>query len=180
LLVTVANMRAVKDYPRLLRAVRILLDDGHPVRLAAAGGGQLTQQIAELRDELGLRGKVHLLGHREDVFQLLRASDIFVLASRFEGYPVSIMEAMASGCAIVATAVGGVPDAVRAGVDGVLVHGHGPQGLANAIAALITDPERRLALARSAEERAVMFDIMRPAKRVEEVYSELALRSAVR
>lgn len=180
LLVTVANMRAEKDYPMLLRAVRILLDDGHAVKLAAAGGGELTHQIAELRDELGLRGKVHLLGHRKDVFQLMRESDIFVLASRFEGYPISIMEAMACGCAIVATAVGGVPDAIRAGVDGLLIHGHRPQDLAKAIAALITDPGRRLAISRSAEKRAAMFDIVRPATRVQEVYSELALGSVVR
>ena len=179
LLVTVANMRAEKDYPGLLRAVRILLDDGHPVKFAAAGSGQLAHQIAELRDELGLRGSVHLLGHRGDVFQLMRECDIFVLASRFEGYPISIMEAMACGCAIVATAVGGVPDAIRAGIDGMLVHGHRPEDLANAIAALITDPERRLALSRSAAARAEMFDIIRPAKRVQEVYSELALRSVV-
>jgi glycosyltransferase involved in cell wall biosynthesis len=179
LLVTVANMRAEKDYPRLLRAVRILRDDGHPVKLAAAGSGQLVHQIAGLRDELGLGKSVHLLGHRGDVLQLMSESDIFVLASRFEGYPVAIMEAMACGCAIVATAVGGVPDAIRAGIDGMLVHGHRPEDLANAIAALITDPERRRALSRSAAARAEMFDIARPVKRIQEVYSELALGSVV-
>jgi glycosyltransferase involved in cell wall biosynthesis len=179
LLVTVANMRVEKDYPRLLRAMRILLDDGHPVRLAAAGGGPLAQQIAELRDELGLAGKVHLLGHRDDAFQLLRECDIFVLASRFEGYPVAIMEAMACGCAIVATAVGGVPDAVRANVDGVLVQGDRPRDLAEGIATLVVDPERRYAMSCAARERAAMFDITRPTGRVQDVYNKLA-RSAVR
>lgn len=180
LIATVANLRAAKDYPTLFRAMRMLLDVGHPVRLAAAGDGPLAQQIAELCDEMGLSGKVHLLGQREDVFQLLRECDIFVLSSRFEGYPVAIMEAMACGCAIVATAVGGVPDAVRPDVEGLLVPAERPRELAEGIAALVVDPERRFALSRAARTRAAMFDIRRPTTHVEEVYSAVARRSVLR
>jgi glycosyltransferase involved in cell wall biosynthesis len=174
LVVAVANMRSEKDYPGLLRAVRMLLDDGHRVRLAAAGDGPLIGQITALRDELGLAGKVHLLGYRGDVLALLRECDIFVMASRWEGYPIALMEAMASGCAVVATAVGGVRDAIRPGVDGLLVESGHPRALADAIAALITDPERRSMLSRAAKERAVMFDITHAVKRVQEVYAALA------
>ncbi|PZS25544.1 MAG: lipopolysaccharide biosynthesis protein [Pseudonocardiales bacterium] len=180
LLATVANMRPEKDYPRLLRAMRMLLDDGHPVRLAAAGGGPLFQQIVELRDELDLGGKVHLLGHREDVFQLLRECDIFVLSSRFEAYPVALMEAMACGCAIVATAVGGVPDVVKPGIDGILVDGKRPRDLADSIASLVPDPERRSRLSRAARERAAAFDIVRPTSRVQEVYAGLVRAGSAR
>jgi glycosyltransferase involved in cell wall biosynthesis len=176
LLVTVANMRPAKDYPGLLRAVRMLLDDGYPVRLAAAGGGPLSQYVAQLRDQLGLREKVHLLGHRSDVFALLRECDIFVMASQWEGYPIALMEAMASGCPIVATAVGGVPDAVRSGVDGVLVAPNRSRDLADAIATLITDPVRRSVMSCAAKERAVIFDITRPINRVQEVYAAHATR----
>ena len=71
---------------------------------------------------------MHLLGHRDDVFTLLRECDVFVMASQWEGYPLTLMEAMACGCAIVATAVGGAPDAVRTDIDGLLVEpGHAAQ-----------------------------------------------------
>lgn len=174
LLVTVANMRPAKDYPGLLRAIRILLDQGHRVHLAAAGGGPLTPEVTALRDELRLTEHVHLLGHRQDVLTLIGDADIFVMASRWEGYPVALMEAMACGSAIVATAVGGVPDAIRDGIDGLLVDPHNPTQLATAIAALVIDPVRRTKLSAAATLRAQLFDIKRPTKRVQEVYAELA------
>ena len=173
LLVTVAHLRAAKDYPGLLRAVRMLLDDGYPVQLAAAGSGPLSSDIAALRDELGLAGKVHLLGHRDDIFALLRESDVYVMASRLEGYPIALMEAMVCGCAIVATAVGGAPDAVRTGIDGLLVRPGRPRELADSLAALVTNPDYRSALGRAAIERSTMFDISRPTTRTEEVYAAI-------
>jgi glycosyltransferase involved in cell wall biosynthesis len=86
-----------------------------------------------------LGDRVQLLGYRTDVRDLLAAADLFVLASAFEGLPVSIMEAMSAGLPVVATAVGGVPEAVEDGVTGLLVPPRDAAALADALVSLADD-----------------------------------------
>lgn len=98
-------------------------------------------------------GPIQFLGPRQDVPDLLARATVFVLPSRWEGQPVALLEAMAAGCPVVATRVGGIPELVRHEQDGLLVEPERPQELAAAIASLLRDPERAARLARNARER---------------------------
>ena len=89
--------------------------------VCAVGQGPLEREVTALRNELGLQGVVTLTGYRPDAVRLMAGCDIFVLGSKCEGLPVALMEASALGLPIVATRVGGIPDAFHDGVDAVLV-----------------------------------------------------------
>lgn len=103
--------------------------------------------------ERGLGDAVHLLGARNDVASLLGCADVFLLSSRFEGFPNAIMEAMAAGVPVVSSNVGGVPDLVRHGRDGFL---HGPEdteGLAQSVLRLLSDGPMRKCFGASGRQR---------------------------
>jgi glycosyltransferase involved in cell wall biosynthesis len=95
-----------------------------------------------------------LRGEIPDVDRVLVSADVFVLSSDSEGLPMSILEAMAAGLPVVATAVGGVPECVDDGVTGLLVPARDPQAFADALAALLEDPERRRAMGEAGRARA--------------------------
>ncbi len=170
---TVANFRAQKAYPDLLAAARLLADRNVPARFVVVGQGPLEAEIRALRASLGLEHSVDLLGFRPDVLRILAACDLFVLASHYEGYPIAIMEALAVGLPIVATAVGGVPDGVREGVEGLLVPPKHPDLLAAAIETLVLDPQRRAAMGAAAAARGREYDIESAVHRTEQIYHDL-------
>ena len=167
---TVANFRAQKDYPNLLAAARLLLDRGVPVRFLIVGQGPLDAEIRAEHSRLGLESTVTILGERHDAIRVMSACDGFVLASKNEGLPVALMEALAIGLPVVATDVGGVSEAISNDVNGLLVPPSDPVALADAIEALVTDPARRARLSEGAAARAPRFDIRRTVARLEAVY----------
>ncbi len=176
LLGTVANYHRKKDWPNLLAAVRRLVDRGLPVTVCAVGQGPLESEVTAYRDELGLREVVMLTGYRPDAVRLMAGCDIFVLGSKWEGLPVALMEASALGLPIVATRVGGIPDAFHDGVDAVLVPPGSPEALATALEVLVGDPGQRRCLGAAARSRATDFDITRAVRRIEVVYEEVTSR----
>jgi glycosyltransferase involved in cell wall biosynthesis len=173
---TVANLVAKKDYPNLLAAAGRVLDghDGPRVRYVAVGQGPLESEIRERLRVLGFGDRFRLLGYRADATRVMSAFDVFTLASRHEGLPVSLMDALALGLPVVATAVGGVPQAVSDGVEGLLVPPEDPARLADAHLALARDPARREALGAAAQRRSREFDIGRAAKRLGQIYEAAA------
>jgi glycosyltransferase involved in cell wall biosynthesis len=177
LAVTVANLRADKDYPTLLQAARRTLDRGVAIRFAAVGQGPLENDIRAQVNRLGLEETFRLLGYRADALDVLAAADLFVLASRKEGYPVSVMEALALGVPVVATGAGGVREAVRSGVEGILVPVSRPDLLGDALADLVSDGIRRSHMAEAAAERGSSFDIRLATARIQALYEEVATRS---
>lgn len=177
---TVANLRREKGYDVLLDAAahlaRVAGPEGPPIRVVAVGQGPLLEAMQARVAELGVGDRVQLLGYRPDAVRVMAAFDLFTLASRHEGLPVALMDALVLGLPVVATRVGGVPEAVTDGVEGLLVPPDDPAALAAAWLALAGDPVRRAACGRAAADRAGAFDIRRATARLEAIYREVAAR----
>lgn len=171
---TVANLRPEKRYPVLLRAARQVIDAGLPVRFVAVGEGPSRISVEAVHRELGLGDRFRLLGYRRHPARVLAGCDVFVLASAFEGLSLALLEAMALGLPVAATATGGIPDCVTDGVEGILVPPDRPDRLAQAVAELALDPERRASMGQAGRRRAEGFDASRGARKIEALYERLA------
>lgn len=139
MVVCLARLAEAKAVDDLARATADLRERVPGVRVLVAGAGPREAAIRSLAGELGLGDAFALLGHRDDVGELLAAADAFCLPSRHEGLPVSMVEAMDAGLPCVATATGGVPDLVADGETGLLVAPAAPAELARALASVLTD-----------------------------------------
>jgi glycosyltransferase involved in cell wall biosynthesis len=166
---TIANYVAQKDYPNLFEAVR-RVSGSALARFFVIGQGPLARQVESLHATTGVADRVVLLGTRSDAVSVMAGWDIFVLASRFEGLPVALMEAMAMGLPIVATEVGGVPEAVRNGIEGLLVPPGRPDLLAAAIERLAGDESLRQTMGAAARQRSAIFDIRTSTRALEQMY----------
>lgn len=155
---SVGRLVPVKNYALLLRAFAALRRDDAVLLLA--GEGPERAALEQLAQGLGVASRTRLLGHREDVPTVLAALDVFALSSRSEGMSNTLLEAMAAGLPIVATRVGGNPEIVRDGVDGLLADDDDTQGFAGALRALADQPGRRAAMGGSGRDRvATEFSI---------------------
>ncbi|MGH9243692.1 MAG: glycosyltransferase [Acidimicrobiales bacterium] len=171
--VTVANLRDQKGYPDLLRAARRVVDHDSRVRFFAIGQGPLESELRALHAALGLGDRFTFLGYRPDAPRVAAGCDLFCLASRYEGYPVALMEALVLGLPVVATAVGGVPDAIEDGVHGRLVPPSRFDLLAAAIERLVGDRPARERMGMAAAARGEDFDLRPAARRIEALYHSL-------
>jgi len=147
---SVGRLVEQKDYPTQLHAFAQAARELPQLRMVLAGDGPLRGEIEAMAAQLGITDKLCLLGHWVRVPALLRALDVFVLASKFEPYGVAILEAKCAGCAIVATSVNEIPKILNYGVTGMLVPAETPDRMAAAFLHLARDP----ALRRSLAERA--------------------------
>lgn len=165
----VASLTAKKDHATLFRA---LAAEG-PIagaHLVLIGAGPLDQELRQLAAQLGLAERVTFLGSRDDVFDLLPLLDAFVLSSRHEGFPISLVEAMATGLPCVATSVGGIPEILRDGVNGLMVPPGQPEALRTALVRIITDPGSSSAWAQAGRESAAALDLSTSVQAMETVY----------
>jgi sugar transferase (PEP-CTERM/EpsH1 system associated) len=173
---SVGRMAEVKDYPALVRAF-IQLAQQHPglaarARLAIVGEGPARRACQALLDEAGLAQLAWLPGERHDIDVVMRAFDVFVLPSKNEGISNTILEALASGLPVIATAVGGNVELVEDGVNGTLVTPGDISGMAQALLAYLHTPtriaeqgararlhaEQRFSLPAMAEAYATVYD----------------------
>jgi glycosyltransferase involved in cell wall biosynthesis len=137
-LVSVARFAPQKDHGLLLRALSTI---GGSWRLVLAGDGPSRKDVEDSARRLGIRERIDFVGDRSDIPQILSDSDIFVLASRWEGLPLSILEAMRAGLPVIATDVGGVAEMVTEGVTGYLTARDNAFGMRDRISALMENAE---------------------------------------
>ncbi|MGH2655618.1 MAG: glycosyltransferase [Actinomycetota bacterium] len=170
---TVAHLTKQKGYPVLLEAARRVIDRNVPVRFVGIGRGPEEAAIRGVHERLALGDRFRLMGFRPDAVRLMTAFDVFVLASWYEGLPVTVMEAMNLGLPVVATGVGGTPEMITPGSEGLLVSPGRPDELADAIATLAGDPEIRRTMSEAAMARAAAFDIEAATRRIEAIYESV-------
>lgn len=174
LFVCVARLEPQKNHALLLKAFAQGPASDSDAHLVLVGEGILREQLKEQAKSLGLNGQIHFLGVRNDIPEVLSAVDGFVMSSDWEGNPLSVMEAMASGLPIVSTAVGGVPSLFENGREGILVQPGDVQGLSSAMTFLLGKRELRQFLGTAAARRArERFDVSKMVQAYEALYETL-------
>lgn len=158
---SVARFASPKDHRTLLTALAALRSQ--PWELDLVGDGPLEAEMRHLASELGLAGRVRFLGYVADPAPVLAGAQLFVLSSRSEAFPRSVLEALRAGLPVVASAVGGVSEAVTDGANGLLVAAGNPVPLAAALETLLGDAglrETMGAAARASYERRFRLEYM--------------------
>jgi glycosyltransferase involved in cell wall biosynthesis len=157
LLVAVGNLYTVKGHMILLQALSALhrSEEQLPWRLAIAGRGDEEMPLRTFAEAEGLADRVHLLGYREDVPDILTAGDVFVMPSLSEGLPLALVEAMSAGLPVVASQVGGIPEVVEHEREALLTPPGNPDALADALRRLMRDEATRVTLGGAARRRAL-------------------------
>lgn len=138
----VANLRPAKDHEMAIKAAAMVIKKVPKTHFMMVGDGvdKTAQALMRLREYLGVSRNVHFLGFREDIPNVLKSLDLFVLASKVEGLPVSIIEAMAAGLPVVASNVGGIAELIEEGITGFLVPPGDYNRLAEKIKVILQNP----------------------------------------
>lgn len=148
-----ARLDPVKRHDLFLATVREISRDLNHARFVIAGTGAQQARIIELAASLGISDRVLFLGDRSDAYDVLCAMDVMLVTSDHEGLPMSVLESMALGTVVVSRKVGGMPEVIRNGIDGILVDSNDAATLASACVRLLRDAAYRGALAAAAREK---------------------------
>ena len=170
---TIGRLSRQKAHRYLLEAAPAVLAAHPEARFLLVGDGDQSAALAEQAHALGIAGSVVFAGHRKDVAPLLGAIDVFCISSTYEGTPLALFEAMASGKAIVSTAVDGCKEVLEEGVTGLLVPPADPRALAAALERALTSRVVREALSRNALSASRRFDIDTCVARMQDLYDEV-------
>jgi len=170
-LTMVGRLAPQKDPLALLKACQLLKGE---FRLLVVGDGELRRQAEEFVSQENLGHKVTFTGERRDVPEILAASDVFVLASRWEGLPLVIIEAEMAGLPVVASCVGGMEELVQDGITGFLVPPRNPEAMAEALQKLLDDAHLRRKFGLVAREKALNeFTLDRMLTKTHQVYEDV-------
>lgn len=173
---TVGRMEAPKAQEVFLEAVARVREAHPSTRGVIIGQGSRREELEAVRRRLDLDDAVFFTGGLppDEVPAWLRRFDVFALSSSWEALPMALVEAKACGCPVVATAVGGIPEVVRHGIDGILVPPRDPNAMADAIIGLFERPDVRRAFGRAARAHAFAhFDISRLARQTATMYRQV-------
>jgi glycosyltransferase involved in cell wall biosynthesis len=171
-LMMVARLSHWKDQPTLLHALSGLKDLDWQLELV--GDGPLRGQLEELAQSLGLTSRVTFLGFRRDVPERLAEAQVFLLITKWEGFPRSILEAMRAGLPVVASDVGGVKESVMDGTTGFVIPRGDAARLRECLRKLITSSELRISMGEAGRARyEEMFTFDRLVERTTKVYESV-------
>ncbi len=177
MVVAVARLSFEKGGDVLLRAWQILVRGRGDLKLVVVGDGSELEKLQKMAGELEIQNSVFFAGFQSDVYSWLSGADLFVNSSRFEGLPMSILEASVLRIPIVATAVGGVPEVIQDGATGILVESENPKALAQAMASALDHPARAKELAEAGWRHVIAnHDIRDTVKEYEDLYRDIHLR----
>lgn len=174
----VASLVADKGHEVLLRAAAKTVARYPSLELVVVGGGPREGELRTLAGELGIGANTRFVGQAPNPRHWMRTFDVAVLSSHREGMPNAVLEYLAEGRPVVATAVGGVPEVLGNGLFGMLVSPGDPDGLADAVLRLLEDPALRSSLSERARKRAAEFGFEAMIRRTLDMYGELDGRFA--
>ena len=173
----VARLHEQKGHHCLLEAAASVPE----ARFLLAGDGPERRRLEQRTESLGISDRVVFLGDRPDIPALLAACDVFVLPSLYEGLPLAVLEAMAAGKPVVATAVGGTSEVVVHGKTGLLIRPRDPSALAIALREILSDPKWARAMGAAGRERArAHFSATRMVADVTAIYDEILTPNGAR
>lgn len=160
-----------KGHRIFLEALASLSGFSLPMRAVFVGDGSLRPELEEVSRRLGIADQVIFSGNRTDIPSVMKALDVIVLPSFWEGLPIAILEAMAAGRPVIATRVGGIPEVVVDGQTGLLIPPGDIEALAKAILILCNNPEQRIRMGQAAQCRArSLFDVKQMVEQIEKLY----------
>ena len=157
ILLTVARLSTQKGYDYLIPTLPHLSEQFPDIQFVWVGDGDQKSVLERQLDEYGVRSSVSMLGYRKDIPQLLQAADLFIFPTNFEGFPFSVLEAMAYGLPVIATAVNGIPEVIEHQVHGLLTRKGDSCDLLEAIRWALVNPDKMLAMAENARLKVREF-----------------------
>jgi glycosyltransferase involved in cell wall biosynthesis len=177
LLGIVGRLVPIKDHATLFRAIARLPSGAPAPHLVVVGDGDERPRLEQLARDLGLDKRIHFMGWRSDLETIVPEMDVVICASKNEGTPVALIEAMAAGVPVLSTDVGGVGDLVAHGTTGWLVPPSDPAAMAQAIGDLLGDAGRRARLAAAGQVVALeQHQVAGLIRRVEALYTDLLIK----
>jgi len=172
-----ARLECIKRHDLFLATASYLAEKLSNANFVIAGGGRQKNSLQRLILESGLQDRAVLLGERNDVYDVLRAMDILLISSDHEGIPMVMLEAMALGVTVVARKVGGMPEVIRDGVNGILVSSDNPEELGRACMSIFDSPLLRANLTKAArDEIHQSYSADKNAKIMMELYRSVCYR----
>ncbi|WP_072968971.1 glycosyltransferase family 4 protein [Thermoanaerobacter uzonensis] len=168
---SVARLIPAKGVQDLIKAASILKNVN--AYFFVAGDGPFREELQKMIDSLNLKGRFFLLGYRNDIPSFLRNLDVFVLPSHEEGFGISVIEALSEGVPVIATKVGGIPEILKDGIEGILVEKESPEGLAKAIEKLLKDEKLRKNISLKGKENAKKYSCNKMIEEIQQIYDTL-------
>lgn len=169
-----------KGIQYLIQTAQIMNEWDIPIKVLIIGKGPLEDELKNVVKDSGIEDKISFTGFQRDIENWMPAMDLFVLPSLTEGTPMALLEAMAFGIPVVASAVGGVPGVIESGENGILVRPGKPQEIANAVVKIYRDKGFRCKISKKAIETINnKFSIKNWVKEIEAVYSEIVYNQKI-